>query len=97
MPEPACEHCVHWDSRDALVGFCQEITDHLRLDAALALRGLAACRTAASGRCARFEPSGEALEQELAEARHLRALARDAGRHYPASLNERTRPWPSST
>lgn len=97
MPESACEHCAHWDSRDALVGFCQEITDHFLLDKALALRGLAPCRTASTGRCVRFEPSPEALRQERAERLHLRALARDNGLYYPASLNQRTSPWPSST
>ncbi|WP_173083284.1 hypothetical protein [Fundidesulfovibrio magnetotacticus] len=102
MTEPACEHCGHWDSRDALVGFCAEITGHLLLDRALGLRGLSTCRTAASGRCALYEPSPEVLEEERSEARHARDLQRCAGLHYPASLNPRAFPgrttsWPSST
>lgn len=84
--EPRCADCVHWDSRDSLAGFCQEITDHLRQDPLLLVQGLAACRTSASGRCARFEPSRQALDESRAEAAHSRDMRRAAGRDYPSSL-----------
>lgn len=98
MIEPRCAACVHWDSRDALTGFCQEVTNHLRHDGELMIQGLATCRTAASGRCFRFDPSQEALREAWAEAKHHRDLRRCAGRDYPASLGrqERTKPCPCS-
>lgn len=86
MIEPRCAACVHWDSRDALTGFCQEVTDHLRHDGELMILGLATCRTAASGRCFRFDPSPEALRLAQAERKHLRERRLGAGRDYPASL-----------
>lgn len=86
MIDPNCADCVHWDSRDGLVGFCAEITDHLGNDPVVLVHGLAPCRTSASGRCARFEASGQALDRLGAERAHLRALARGAGTDYPASL-----------
>jgi len=86
MMEPRCVDCVHWDSRDSLAGFCQEITDHLRQDPLLLVHGLATCRTASSGHCARFEPSGQALDEIRAETAHRRDMLRGAGRDYPLSL-----------
>lgn len=86
MIEPRCVDCTHWDSRDGLAGFCQEITEYLLGDTSLLVRGLATCRTAASGRCSRFEPSAEAREEEAAMLRHRRDLRVDAGSAYPASL-----------
>lgn len=84
-----CANCSNWDTRDSLVGFCQEITEHLRQDAALLVHGLAACRTSATGWCLRFELSGEAREEADAEARHRRELRGAAGEDYPASLGGR--------
>jgi hypothetical protein len=84
--EPRCADCARWDSRDSLAGFCQEITDHLRQDPLLAVHGLATCRTAASGHCARFDPSRQALDEYEAEAAHQGNMRRAAGRDYPASL-----------
>jgi len=81
-----CANCTHWDSRDGLVGFCPEITDGLRLQLDLLVHGLAPCRTAASGRCLRFEASEEALD-EAREAEQEQAAQRlGAGREYPRSL-----------
>ena len=81
-----CANCSNWDTRDSLVGFCQEITEHLRLDAAVLAHGLAVCRTAATGWCLRFEISGEAREEAAAESRHRREQRLAAGKDYPASL-----------
>lgn len=75
--EPRCADCVHWESRDGLVGTCQEITDHLLQDPQLLLQGLAPCRTAASGRCQRYESSDEARELMEDEAVHWRTLRSD--------------------
>ena len=86
MIEPRCSACVHWDSRDALTGFCQEVTDHLRHDGELMIQGLATCRTGASGSCFRFEPSPSAEQEVREERRRIRALNSGAGRDYPASL-----------
>lgn len=87
MIEPACADCVHWDSRDGLVGYCQEITGHFSLDAEVLVHGLAPCRTSARGRCRRFAPSDAAREQAEAEERHMREMRLSAGRDYPMSLN----------
>lgn len=87
MIQPHCANCAHWDTRDGLVGFCPEITEHVRLMQSLVIRGLAPCRTAAAGRCARFEPSEEAQAEQRAVTRHEDDLRRAAGRDYPATLN----------
>jgi len=87
MIDPSCSDCAHWDSRDWVVGYCQEITDHLRHDPVLCVHGLASCRTAAKGRCSRFEPSSEARSEYMAEERHLADLRAGAGRDYPGSLH----------
>lgn len=87
MIDPHCALCAHWDTRDGLVGFCPEITEHLRLAPGLAVHGLAPCRTAASGRCTRFEPSEDARSEQRAADRHQADLRRAAGRDYPATLN----------
>jgi len=87
MIDPRCSDCVHWDSRDWVVGYCQEITDHVRHDLALCVHGLASCRTSASGHCSRFEPSAESRSEYLAEERHLADLRSGAGRYYPGSLH----------
>ena len=84
--ELRCADCVHWDSRDSLVGCCREITDHFLQDTALLVRGLAVCRTAASGQCSRFERSGQAREGMESERDHVRSLCAGAGDEYPASL-----------
>ncbi|WP_243438834.1 hypothetical protein [Fundidesulfovibrio soli] len=81
-----CANCSNWDTRDSLVGFCQEITEHLRLDAALLVHGLATCRTSATGWCLRFGLSGEARAESEAESRHQRELRGAAGQDFPASL-----------
>ena len=87
MIDPRCADCHHWDSRDWLVGYCQEISDHLRHDPALAVHGLATCRTSAQGRCTRFEASAEAKQEIMAEERHHTELRAAAGQHYPGSLH----------
>lgn len=86
MISPRCVDCDHWDSRDSLAGFCREITEYLQNDPSLLVHGLAMCRTAASGRCSRFEPSPEALAEEKGELLHGRELEREAGYSYPGSL-----------
>lgn len=87
MFDPRCADCVHWDSRDWLVGFCHEITDHLRHDPILKVQGLSTCRTSAQGRCSRFEASEQALDELRAEERHQAELRAGAGRDYPQSLH----------
>lgn len=87
MIEPNCADCVHWDSRDGLVGYCQEITGHFSLDGEVLVHGLAQCRTSARGRCRRFAPSDAAREQAEAEERHMREMLLSVGKDYPMSLN----------
>ncbi len=82
-----CANCAHWDSRDALVGFCPEITEHFRLDRAARVRGLSTCRTAAAGGCLFFEPSEEASREAHDEHLHALNLRAGAGQDYPVSLN----------
>jgi len=81
-----CADCAHWESKDGLCGTCEEITEALRLTP-LMVHGLAPCRTAASGHCTRFDPSGEAMEAAADEAAHAADLRRGAGIDYPGSLS----------
>ncbi|GAB6038137.1 hypothetical protein JCM15519_26960 [Fundidesulfovibrio butyratiphilus] len=86
MIEPRCALCAHWDTRDALVGWCQEITGVFRALPETCVDGLATCRTAAVGSCRLFTPSDETLREEKAWKDHENDLRRAAGTDYPASL-----------
>lgn len=84
---PLCVNCGNWDTRDSVVGYCQEITERLRMVQEVLVHGLAPCRTSANGGCLCFDPSEDAVREACEEIRHLQALRRGAGDDYPASLN----------
>jgi len=84
--EPRCAHCAHWDTRDALVGWCEELTGVFRLLPETGVDGLATCRTAAAGSCRLFAPSEDVLREEKAQRDHENDLRRASGADYPASL-----------
>lgn len=80
-----CANCAHWDSKDSLSGYCEEITEALRLTP-LRVNGLHMCETSANGHCQMFDASSEAIKEADAEEAYMADLRSDTGTYYPASL-----------
>lgn len=51
-----CVGCAHWESKDGLVGWCEELAEALRLNQEILVHGLLPVQTRHSGRCNLLEP-----------------------------------------
>lgn len=78
MIEPRCADCANWDSKNGLTGFCEELTECLKLTE-FDPSGLMPCQMVASGRCKLFEPPEEAVGEARDEVAHMNDLRREAG------------------
>lgn len=80
--ERKCANCENRDDK----GFCETITEFLRLDSAILVHGLPTIQMPDNGWCIRFEPSATAIGEEIEAKREFAHLNSEAGRSYPASL-----------